>query len=241
MKYPAVCQTCINEWLKEGLSSDEIVNRLGASHMTLISPTLHEGTCPNGHTTRYWSSVHLYDLLYQKAIVNLAQRDMRSAVANFYSAWENFVGHTVNLLLKESGAPEECLSSVQRAEPLLGAYMALFAAKTKKSPKKIKDDTTRIRNKILHSDLIPSDREALKVGIEVQALIRDVRNELHPLHYNYSFGPEAEDRMEKEIQKSGLNGVSPMWFNSWIDYDLEKKVSEIQIEIDTSKNKDKEQ
>jgi len=235
MRYPAICQTCIDEWVKEGLSSDEIVNRLGASHMTLISPTLHEGTCPNGHTTRYWSSVHLYDLLYQKAIVNLAQRDMRSAVTNFYSAWENFVGHTVNLLLKEFGAPRECLSSIQRAEPLLGAYMALSAAKSKKSPQKIRDDSTKIRNKILHSDLIPSDKEAITVGKEVQALIQAARKELHPLHYDYSFGPEADDRMEKDIQKSGLDEVRPMWVNSWIDYDLEKKVSEIQIEIDTNK------
>jgi hypothetical protein len=229
MKILAFCTTCETEWLKKGLSSDEILHKIGNTWMALTSKKIHTWTCPEGHVNKYWLSPHFYDLLYAKALSDLAGKDTRGAVANSYSAWENFVGHTVQLLLQECGVTTKFPEIL--AERLLGAYTALFAAKTEIFPNKINVAITKIRNDVIHSDLIPSEEQALKVVREVQSLILASRKALHPLHENYSFGLQAAHRAQEDIRASGMNGVTTVWIRSQIDDIVDDKILAIRREM----------
>ncbi len=233
MKIRVSCLTCINELIKEKLSPVELGQRVKFDWVTITAAKIQEWTCPEKHVNRFWFSPHFYDLLYSKALADFAREDTRSAVANFYSAWENFVSHTVKLLLKEFGVSDGIPGEVKRSEPLNGAYCALFATKVKKFPKMISSDNAGIRNAVIHSDLIPSNEQAVNLAKEVQLLIQDARKELYPLHNNYNLGLQAANRAAEDIKATGMNGVLPVWIRSQVDDNIEATIIAMQSELAT--------
>src|SRR5574341_1238602 len=120
MERSAFCKECVDAWMKKGVAKEEIEQRMATSWKPINSYPIHKWQCPEGHTNFAWLSAPFYDLLYSKALTDLARLDTRSAVLNFYSAWENFVSDTVDLLLKKAGASSTIPSILSRSEPRLG-------------------------------------------------------------------------------------------------------------------------
>ncbi len=164
---------------------------------------------------------------------DLALKDTREAVLAFYSAWDNFVAHTVDIVLDEFGVTASMPSSTKRAEPRHGAFVALFLAKTKQTlPTVPSSGTARMRNSVIHDDKIPTEDEALKVGEDVQRCILACQGALPGLHEEYARGAKSVARIQRllaaaKLSAADMTGVSTTIRMSEIPADLRARVDGI--------------
>jgi hypothetical protein len=135
------------------------------------------------------------------------------------------------MLLSEAGVPDKIPRSVRRAEPLLGMFVGLVAAKTGKFPDLVDSEIAKIRNEVIHGDRIPSEADALEVGEAVQKAITATRQRVSEFAAKEVKASVA--RLLKKVQDAepgsqvGLTtiGVSPDF-----DGDLKARIEAIRME-----------
>jgi hypothetical protein len=144
------------------------------------------------------------------------------------------VAHTVDILLDEFEASHEKMPDpLKRAEPRLGAFVALCLAKIKKVPD-LPDTTIAagVRNKVIHDEKVPTEDEAFKIGEEVRRCILSCQSSLGTLHEDYAHGVKSMPRRTRilkaaKVSESDLAGVSHRIDFSRIGEDIRKRVASI--------------
>lgn len=234
MKIRSVCNICLDNWEQNNVAPDEIERRLSISWRIITSfDAIQEWKCQAGHRNFTWLSTPFYDLLYSKALSDLARLDTRSAGINFFTAWENFLAHTVNLLLKKVGVADDLPHSLTLSERRLGLYVGAYAAAAGEFPKLPKDDTTRmLRNKIVHDNMIPSEDDIIAAAEDIRSCIVHAMQKLTPLHQNYNEGPSIIKRQQDAITKAQIisHPIQFEFLQSQIPHDIADKIRLIREE-----------
>lgn len=232
MKILAVCQKCISQWQNQGVIDADIENRLLRAR-TPIKTDLSlplTWTCENGHTNRMFIPAPFYELLFLRGIADAASYDYRMAVVNFYSSWECFVAFAIKILIKKVGIEFKSLSDLMRSEPQVGLYSGLYMSKTNKIPTCLSNKTRKIRNKVIHSDLIPTEEEVLALGKEVQTAIQNAKEALPVLSEDSTtFDSSRFDGNRPEGQYH--TGDSIVFLRSLVNADLADEVRKVRLEL----------
>jgi len=227
------CSQCLDNWKNINISSEEIERRLLDSWRTITSfESIQTWHCEEGHVNHSWLSSPFYDLLYSKALTDLARLDTRSAGLNFFSAWENFVAQTIDLLLQKIEVSSKIPSDLSQSERRLGMYVGLYAAKTLDFPKLPKGETRNIRNKIVHDNMIPSENEVIAAAGDIRSCIMQATQKLDPLHQDYSMGQNAIKRQQEAIARAQITShpIQFVFLQSQIPHDLVDKIRLIREE-----------
>lgn len=231
MKTRVFCKECFQALKDEGLKDEIAIDRAHFWH-PITDESIQKGRCPEDHVNFVWFAAPFYDLLYSKAVFELARLDTRSSVLNFFSAWENFVSHTVTLLLQKADI-SETPSHLKLSERRLGMYVGLYAAKTQQLPSLPEEDTTRmIRNKIIHDYKIPKEEEVLRVAYDIRGCMMKAIEALHPMHQDYVNGPDVALRQQKAVEKAEIttNNIQFVFMRSQIEEDIKQTVLHIRDE-----------
>lgn len=228
MQIQVSCMTC-------AVDSDS----LGTEHLGWASVTslaINEWTCPKGHVNRFFLTEPFYQQLFEEAVWDLVLRDTREAVTAFYSAWDNFVAHTADMLLSEFGAAVELPRDAKRAEPRRGAFIALLLAKTHGVPRLPTNKTAETRNLVIHDDKMPSEEDTFTVGEDIQECILRCQSSLPGLHEEYGHGAKSLPRRMRlfeaaQLKPEDLVGVAQTIRMSRIHEKLRARVAGIRKEL----------
>jgi hypothetical protein len=222
---------CVHQWEREGVDQLELAQRLSGYWATLTNQGICEWTCPQGHNVRFIFQTPFYILLFRKGETDLARRDTRSATLSFYSAWDSFVAFTCEMLLNEAGIVDRVPARVKLAEPLLGMFVGLVAARTGKYPTLVDSKIAKIRNEVIHGDHIPQEADALDVGGAVQKAIRATRKAVADFD-----AKEVKASAARLLKAAGdtkpdeHKDLITIWVGSDFDSDLEAKITAIRHE-----------
>ena len=189
------CSTCKKEVLARG-SPDAVI---GIRALLSLTPSeIHKMTCPRGHENWVWLAHPFHEILLYRGIQELAAGDTRGAALSFYSAWDNFVKHMVELYVTDDtyAIPPigPCPKGLARSEPRLGVYAGIYVSIFKGWPQIVSEDSTKTRNKVIHDDHVPSRQEVLKLAEDVQRCIRFGFSEMQEAQQEQMWGLEAHSR-----------------------------------------------
>lgn len=207
MKIVAFCSRCIREQQLETGQASGAISATDGEVVTVTAGAFIEWTCRNGHKALYWHGAPFYERLFAHAVQMLADSDMRGAVLSFYSCWDNFASYVIRILIdaaKESApAVPKDYSLVERR---VGMFAGLFFGRTSRWPILPGSDAASIRNKVIHDDKLPTEREALRVGEAVQSAITDCIARLgQDLFDSYAAGEKAEARFSRDLTAAGID------------------------------------
>lgn len=228
MKVRISCMTCAE--------SQDSLQDSSSGWATVTTLAVNQWTCPSGHANRFLLADPFYQQLFEEGVLDLALMDTREAVLAFYSAWDNFAAHTVDILLTEFGVGVELPRDAKRAEPRRGAFISLLLVKTKAAPRLPTNKTSETRNLVIHDDKIPSEEDAFAVGEDVQACILACQATLPGLHEEYAHGAKSVPRRNRLLEAARLSpgdlvGVAQTFHMSQIDRNLRARVASARREL----------
>lgn len=153
--------------------------------------------CPNQHRILAWFPDPLYQLSWRRGIGALVERNWRSAVIEFYIAWENFVSYALKELVSR---PEEqpAIGRMVAMGQELGAFAGKFSVEVGEWPRIPPDEIREIRNGAIHKDrrvhrdrayfvaheirkALLHDKEAIELATAGRVSHRELGGELHDL------------------------------------------------------------
>ena len=144
---------------------------------TLVSLELEDTgvysvTCPLGHHSIQTLSIHKFALLFELGLLALGDGYTREAVASFAASAEEFYRFSIKCILARRGLYEGDLyfeakklwKVIPRAEPQLGAFVALYFLEFKEVALYPDRESLEFRNAVIHRGRIPKSGEVNNFG-----------------------------------------------------------------------------
>lgn len=238
MKYPIVCNICLNEGMK--LSEALEMHAINDSGRYLI-------TCKNNHTSLTILQQEKFQILFAIGCYAINDGYYREAVSSFTSALERFYEFFIKAICISKNIDYEIIQKTwknvsNQSERQLGAFIFLHLFVTEDKAKILDDKNVSFRNSVIHKGKIPSKDEAIKYGQAIldlirpliKLLIKDYRyatDILNMMHLKEKGGPLEELGEDTLVVTTSQNSILSLYIEdpSFYEKSLEEFIEELQL------------
>lgn len=133
---------------------------------------VYEIECPHGHRFKLNILYHPFQKLFESAVYALSDGYFRESIGSFAAAYERFLELFVRVVHQSNGIDINAFDATwkkvsHQSERQLGAFMFTFLLEFREPPTMLCDNSTNLRNRVIHKGYIPLEQEAIDYGNEV--------------------------------------------------------------------------
>lgn len=139
--------------------------------------------CTNGHEVWATTQQFKFQVLFELGVRAIVDGYYREGVSSFIAALERFYEFYLEFQRERQGLSLDVFQSAWKpmsniSERQAGAFVFVYTFATGRSPLLLPNESTNLRNKVVHKGYIPKRTEAVAFGETVARIIQPVLNEL---------------------------------------------------------------